>query len=62
MTDGDFWTLLMATIVARLTANGILWVLLIASGLVWCVPRFFFLRDNEELSGEKLAAINPNAR
>ncbi len=40
--------------------DGIFWVLLVASGLIWCVPRLFFLRDNKELLGEDLAAINPS--
>ncbi len=40
--------------------DGISWILWIVSGLVWCVPRLFFLRDNKELTAEELTVINPS--
>ena len=40
--------------------DGISWALWIASALIWCVPRLFFLRNNKELSGEELTALNPS--
>ncbi len=60
MTDGDFWALVMAFMVAQMTTNGIFLILLIASGLIWLVPRLFIPGDNKELSAEELTAVNPS--